>query len=283
MRGLHSTTNPAMVAVVKRWDAWRVVLSVAACGWLAADAETVPMISFSEVPSLTNGPGKGCYALFQGKLFEVQVTTNLDLIVYPVENGKRSDYQIAIYNYFTTLTSGLRFVGVLKPDPPSLNPQKLVFRAVTDQGAQLVQTWKISDGQLIVNNLFKEYTGAVPTMRMVVRFPQTHNVKANAAPAERSAITAGCAIRVRAGRADNAMKIITVPYGDRIIMQNCYDWMEHKGPWGNRKVTVKRSTSKGLFTLGGSVYGYEGVTLIFATRFDSLKRGELQGFEFKVE
>ena len=59
--------------------------------------------------------------------------------------------------------------------------------------------------------------------------------------------------------------------------------MEHRGPWGTRKVTIKRTTNKSLFNIPVSVYGYEGVQTTFMTRFDALKRGELQGFELKVE
>ncbi len=268
---------------MKAWSACWATLWLLALGGLATRADVVSVTNFKDLPVLTNGPGKGCYALFQGKLFDVQVTTNLDLLVYPVENGKRLEPPIEIYNSFTTLGSGLKFIGAVKPDPPSLNPQKLVFRVVTDQGAQLVQTWKFSDGLLSASHLFKDYTGTVPSMHVVVKFPPTPTLKPDASAAERSAATTGCALRWRAGRSDAAMKIITVPYDHRVLLQDYCDWMEHKGPWGSRKITLKRTTSKGLLSLAGSVYGYEGVIMLFITRFDPLKRGELQGFDLKVE
>ena len=111
----------------------------------------------------------------------------------------------------------------------------------------------------------------------------TESTAWTAPPAERSAATAGCVLRWRAGHSETTLTVITVPYGNRVMLQDYCDWMEHKGLWGSRKVTVKRSTSKSLLSLTGSVYGYEGVGLLFITRFDPKKRGELQGFDLKVE
>ena len=165
---------------------WATLWLTALCG-LTTHADVVSVTEFKDMPVLTNGPGKGCYALFQGKLFDVQVTTNLDLLVYPVENGKRLELPVTIYNNFATLGSGLKFIGAVKPDPPSLNPQKLVFRVATDQGAQLVQTWKFSDGLLSATHLFKDYTGTVPAMHVQVKFPPTPTLKADTPAAERRA------------------------------------------------------------------------------------------------
>lgn len=257
-------------------------LGMAALCRAATGADVMPLTNFADVPVLTNGPGKGCYAIFQGKLFDVLVATNLDVTIYPVDNGKRMEPPVVINNNFTTPGWG-SFVGVLKPDPPCVNPQKLVFRVVTDKGVQLVQTWKITDGLLSVNNLFKDYTGAVPVLHVGIQFPRTQTFAPAATPAERSAATAGSVLRWRAGHSETALTVITVPYGNRVMLQDYCDWMEHKGPWGARKVTVKRSTNKSLLSLTGSVYGYEGVGLLFITRFDPKKRGELQGFDLKVE
>jgi len=258
-------------------------LGMAALCQAVAGADALPLTNFADIPVLTNGPGKGCYAIFQGKLFEVQVTTNLDLLVYPVDNGKRMEPPITLHTCFTTPGLGLNYIGLLKPDPPCLNPQKLVLRVVTDTGAQLVQTWKFSDGLLSVNNLFKDFTGAVPSTRVTIMFPKTHTFTTASTPAERDAATAGCMLRCRAGHSDTSMKIITVPYANRIMAQEICDWMEHRGPWGARKVTIKRTTNKSIFNIPGSVYVYEGVWTTFLTRFDAMKRGELQGFELKVE
>lgn len=248
-----------------------------------------PLVNFSDIPVLPDGPGKGCYACFQGKNFDVLVTTNLDFIVYPMEAAKRTDKPVIIENYFSrpfpypNPPPSPRFVSIVQPAPPAMNPPKLFFELVTDNGIHVSQTWKFMDGALSVENEMKGYAGIPPVLRIGIQFPRTHTFASNITPAERAKATSGYSLRCRTGGTENTMKLITIPYANRVELQSYSDRMEHQGPWGTRKVSIKRTGLRGMFIMGNAVYAHEGAWLLFLTRSDAKNRVNPQGFEFKVE
>jgi hypothetical protein len=255
------------------------LLCAALPAWCAA-----PLVDISDIPALPDGPGKGHYALFQGKLFEVLMTTNLGLSIYPVEGGKRVGPPIEIANCNANPSEKLRVVSIVKPAPPALNPARLSFDFVSDSGIHVLQTWKLRDGSLLVDNQVNNFPSErIPQLLIAVRFPRTHAVSTNAPQSERIKATGGCTLRWRGGEGDEGLKVYTAPYANRVDLLGFCDWIEHKGPWGNRKLTLRRTSAKGYFQPLGVKFAYEGLGLMFISRPDGKRKIEGQGFELKIE
>ncbi len=243
-----------------------------------------PLVDIGDIPTLSDGPGKGQYAIFQGKAFEVLMTTNLGLFIHPLEGGKRVGPPIAIANCNANPSEKLRIVSIVKPPPPSVNPAKLAFAFVSDSGIHVLQTWKLRDGSLLVDNEVNNYPPErIPQLLIAVRFPATHTVPAHAPQSERIKATAGCAVRWRGGKGDDSLKVYTAPYANRVDLLGYCDWIEHKGPWGNRKVTLRRTNTRGYFQNLDVRFAHEGLGLMFISRPDARRKLEGQGFELKVE
>ena len=264
----------------------RIVLLLIIClmGKLLPASATTPLVDISDIPVLRDGPGKGNYAYFQGRVFDVLMTTNLSLLVYPVEGGKRAGPPIEIINCNANLSAQLRVVSIVQPAPPAMNPSKLFFDFVSDSGAHVLQTWKLRDGSLTVDNQLTGFPYEnIPRLNIAVRFPQTHSIATNTPQSERIKITAGCALRWRSGQNDGTLKIYSAPYANRVDLLGFCDWIEHKGPWGTRKITLRRTNSKSYFQPLGVKFAYEGLGLMFFSRPDAKHKVETQGFELKVE
>lgn len=261
-----------------------LLMLLLAAGLPAACAPT-PLINFTDIPSLRDGPGQGHYAIFQGKLFDVLITTNLGLFIHPVENGKHSGPRIEIVNCHALPSEKLRIVSLVQPAPPAVNPAKLTFDFVSDAGVHVIQTWRIRDGSLLVENQVVNYPPErIPQLLISVLFPKTHLISTNTSHSERVKITAGCMIRWRGGDGgDDSMKIYSAPYANRVDLLGAVDWIEHKGPWGSRKLTLRRTNTKGYLQPASVKYAYDGLGLVFISRPDSRRKIELQGFELKIE
>jgi len=250
---------------------------------LPAECAPTALINFNDIPALRDGPGKGHYALFQGKLFEVLVATNLDATIYPLVGGQRSDKPIVVKNFFPKPLTELLFVSIVTPAPPAVNPSKLAFELVSEKGIRLTQQWKISDGVLTVENRITGNVDLPPILRTGIQFPRVCTFTDALTRDLRAKVVEGCAVRWRAGNTESGMRVLTVPYAQRVeYLEHC-DWMEHKGPWGTRKVTLKRTNLKGTFQLTNPDYAAHGLLMHFITRPDARKKAELQGFELKLE
>jgi hypothetical protein len=123
----------------------------------------------------------------------------------------------------------------------------------------------------------------VPQLLIAVRFPKTHDLADNATFLERSKATAGYTLRWRGGSGDKNLKIFSVPYAHRVDQMGFCDWIEHKGAWGARKITLKRNNNKGYFQPSQIKYVYQGLSLVFTTRPEANNKIEMQGFELKIE
>ncbi len=249
---------------------------------------------FKDIPTLQDGPGKGYYAIVQMKSYDALfVASNLTVQFFPKENGERIDKPVIIDNRFvytqpeTDKTKDLlTFSGVRNLAPPSTNQAKLVITAVNDAGLVLVQTWKFSEGKIEVDDHLKGYSGEPPTMRTYVKFPQTHKFTPNIEKADREKQMAGYQYTIRGGKSENAMKTVKLSYASKAENISVGDSVENMGPWGSRKITIKRKSGKGSINLGAewNKMPYDGLEFCFGTKADpKTKKLDAQGFELKVD
>lgn len=293
-----------------------LLLSIAVLGWVARPAwakgttkapplppkitkpskdteEGAPKTEFKDIPTLPDGPGKSYYAIVQTKLYDALfVASNLSVLLYPKENGERIDKPVILDNRFAYTPERsdpkdlLIFSGVRNLAPPSTNLTKLVITAVADGGTVLVQTWKFAEGKIEVEDHLKGYTGDPPTMRTYVKFPQTHKFTPNIEKADREKQMAGYQYTIRGGKAENAMKTQKYSYSTKIENLTVGDSVENQGPWGSRKITIKRKAGKGFVSLSfnGTKQPYDGLEFSYSTHTDpKTKKLDLQGFELKIE
>jgi len=248
---------------------------------------------FKDIPTLQDGPGKGYYAIVQTKFYDALfVASNLTVLLFPKENGERIDKPVILDNRFVYTPREhdpkdlLTFSGVRNLAPPSTNQTKLVITALNDAGTVLIQTWKFGEGKIEVEDHLKGYTGEPPTMRTYVKFPQTHKFTPNIEKADREKQMAGYQYTIRGGKAENSMKTIKLTYGAKVENISVADSVENMGPWGSRKITIKRKSGKGSVNYGGewNKMPYDGLEFCFGTRADpKTKKLDAQGFELKVE
>lgn len=292
---------------------WLVLLlSAVVLGWIAGPATAAtpppkakpakppkdteagtPKMEFKDIPTLQDGPGKGYYAIVQTKLYDALfVASNLTVLLFPKENGERIDKPVILDNRFVYTPREhdpkdlLTFSGVRNLAPPSTNQTKLVITAVNDAGLVLIQTWKFSDGKIEVEDHLKGYSGEPPTMRTYLKFPQTHKFTPNIEKADREKQMAGYQYIIRGGKTENSMKTMKLSYGAKVENISVGDSVENQGPWGSRKITIKRKSGKGSVNYGGewNKMPYDGLEFCFGTRADpKTKKLEAQGFELKIE
>jgi hypothetical protein len=289
-----------------------LLLSVAVLGWMAgpATAATPPpkpkpakppkdteagaaKTEFKDVPTLQDGPGKGYYAIVQTKFYDALfVASNLTVQFFPKENGERIDKPVILDNRFVYKPGEhdpkdlMTFSGVRNLAPPAVNPVKLVITAVNDAGTVLIQTWKFAEGKIEVENHLKGFTGDPPTMRTYIKFPQTHKFTPNIEKSDREKQMAGYQYIIRGGKTENAMKTLKLSYANKVENLSVSDSVENEGPWGSRKITIKRKSGKGSINYGGewNKMPYDGLEFAFGTRADpKTKKLDVQGFELKVE
>ena len=248
---------------------------------------------FKDIPTLQDGPGKGYYGIVQMKSYDaLVVASNLTVLFFPKENGERIDKPVIIDNRFV-YTPGdhdpkdlLTFSGVCNLAPPSTNLARLVITAVNDSGTKLIQSWKFSEGKIEVEEHLKGYTGKPPVMRTYVKFPQTHKFTPNIEKADREKQMAGYQYTIRGGKSENAMKTIKLSYASKVENISVGDSVENMGPWGNRKITIKRKSGKGSINYGGmwNKMPYDGLEFAFCTKADDkTQKLDAQGFELKVD
>jgi len=256
-------------------------------------------IEFKDIPTLQEGPGKGYYAIVQTKFYDVLVVaSNLTLQVFPKDKtGERIDKPIICDNRFVYTPSEhdakqdpkdlMVFTGVRNLAPPAVNPPKLIINAVADSGAVLIQTWKFGEGKIELENHLKGFdAGAPPVMRTYFKFPQTHKFTPNIEKADREKAMAGYLYTIRGGKSENAMKTTKLTYASKPEGISVGDSVENQGPWGDRKVTIKRKAGKGSVNFGGAwnKFPYDGLEFCFGTRADpKTKKLDAQGCEIKIE
>jgi hypothetical protein len=251
-------------------------------------------IDFKDVPTLQDGPGKGYYAIVQTKLYDVLfVASNLTAQLFPKENGERIDKPIIIDNRFVYTPNEhdpkdlMTFSAARGLPPPAVNPPKLVITAVNDAGTILIQTWKFAEGKIEVENHLKGYGGEPPIMRTYIKFPQTHKFTPNIEKSDREKQTVGYQYTIRGGKSENAMKTTKFSYASKIENVSVGESVENQGPWGDRKITIKRKGGKGSVNLGvtwGLKMPYDGLEFAFGTRADpKTKKLEAQSFEIKID
>lgn len=251
-------------------------------------------VEFKDIPTLTDGPGKGFYAIYQSKFYDVEVVaSNLAVNVYPKDKGERIDKPVIFNNRFVYTPNErdpkdlMVFTGVRNVAPPAVNPPKLIINAVADSGAALIQTWKFGEGKIEVENHLKGYdTGAPPVMRTYFKFPQTHKFTPNIEKADREKAMAGYLLTVRGGKSENALKTTKITYASKVEGFSVGDMIENQGPWGDRKITIKRKGGKGSLNMGGewNRFPYDGLEFFARTVADpKTKRIEPAAFEIKIE
>ena len=253
---------------------------------------------FKDIPALQDGPGKGYYAIYQCKFYDaLVVASNLNILVYPKEQGERIDKPIEFNNRFAYHPTEeqkksdpkdlMVFTGVRNLAPPAVNPPKILITAVSDTGVTLLQTWKFAETGITMEEHFKgSVPDPAPVMRTYFKFPQTHKFTPNIETADREKATAGYIFRWRAGKDEKTMKTITVPYVGKPDGLGAGDWVENQGPWGARKVTIKRKSNKGTIGMGSQwgKFVYDGLEMVFTTKADpKTKKVDPQGFDVKIE
>ena len=249
---------------------------------------------FKDIPTLQDGPGKGYYAIVQTKLYDALiVSSNLSVQLFPKENGERIDRPIILDNRFVFTTGEhdpikdiVPFAGVRNLAPPSVNPTKLVFTVVNDGGTVLIQTWKFTDGKIEVEDHVKAYTGEPPNLRTFVRFPQTHKFTPNIEKSDREKQMAGYQYILRGGKDDKTMKTTKLSYATKLENFNVGESVENVGPWGARKISIKRKSGKGVIKYGGmwNMMPYDGLEFFFGTVADpKTKKLDIQGFKIKID
>jgi hypothetical protein len=251
-------------------------------------------VEFKDIPTLQDGPGKGFYAIFQSKFYDVEVVaSNLTFYVYPKDKGERIDKPVIFNNRFVHTPNErdpkdlMVFTGVRNLAPPAVNPPKIVISAVADSGAALLQTWKFGEGKIEVENHLKGYdANAPPTMRTYFKFPQTHRFTPNIEKADREKAMAGYLLTIRGGKSDTALKTTKVTYASKVEGFTVGDTIENQGPWGDRKITIKRKGGKGSLNIGGewNKFPYDGMDFFARTVADpKTKKVDAQSFEIKIE
>lgn len=255
-------------------------------------AESGELVTLKDIPSLPDGPDKKCYAVFHGKAYDALVLArDLSVRIYIKDKDERIDKPIEINNHFLAQPDNrlykdlMVFKGFRNLAPPAADAPKLVIMAENEAGVMLVQTWKFADNKIVVENSLDRFTAGDTPMRTFVCWPRTHKFTPNVEQAEREKAVAGYTMRWRAGKNEGSLRTITVPYAAVVAAQPVSDWVENEGPWGARKVTIKRLGGKGTFTLGrGAKIPYGGLDLIFTCKPAPKAKGlEGQGFELKVE
>ena len=261
--------------------------------------DTSNKIAFKDVPVLQDGPGKGYYAIFQCKSFDALfVASNLNVLVYPKEQGERIDKPIEFSNRFVYSPTEeqrkadpkdlMHYTGVIKVAPPTNNPPKVVITAISDANVTLIQTWKFAEGKIEMEEHLKGYSqDEPPTMRTYFMFPQTHKFTANIEKSERLKATEGYIMRWHAGKTENAMKVLPISYIANVDNQAVGDWVENRGPWGALKITIKRKAGKGSINVAEGQWNrcpYDGIGMVFATKADpKTKKLDPEGFEVKID
>lgn len=265
----------------------------------APKEDTSPKTEFKDIPTLQDGPGKGYYAIFQCKLYDaLVVASNLNVLVYPKEQGERIDKPIEFSNRFVySRKEGdppdlMTFTGVKNLAPPAVlipTSPKITIQAVAASGLTLIQSWKFSEGTIAMEEHFKgTLADPLPVMRTFFSFPQTHKFTPNIETADRMKAMAGYTFRWRAGKDDKTMKTIDVPYVGKPESLGAGDWVENKGPWGARKITIKRKSNKGSIGMGTQWNKclYDGIEMCFTAKPDptaKIKKIDPQGFDMKIE
>ncbi|MCX7009813.1 MAG: hypothetical protein NTY53_21650 [Kiritimatiellaeota bacterium] len=260
------------------------------------EADAGEKMEFKDIPTLQDGPGKGYYAIVQTKFYDaLVVASNLTIQLFPKDKGERIDKPIICDNRFVytpqqneTLPKDLMaFTGVRNMAPPAVNPPKIVITAVSDSGTMLIQTWKFSEGKIEVEDHLKGFDqNAPPTMRTYFKFPQTHKFTPNIEKADREKAMAGYLYTIRGGKSENALKTMKLTYASKPEGISVGDSIENQGPWGDRKITIKRKAGKGSVNYGGAwnKFPYDGLEFCFGTRADpKTKKLDVQGCEIKIE
>ena len=148
----------------------------------------------------------------------------------------------------------------------------------------VAQTWKFSDNKIEVEEAF-----AKTTMLTAFRWPATHRFAPNVEQKEREAAMTGFTLRWHGGKSFSAMKTFLVPYnGGPVGPPPCGDWVENQGPWGARKVTLKRKNNNGSLAMGengNTPFPYCGQEVFYVPPpYDNkTKRITGCGFELKVD
>lgn len=263
------------------------------------EADVGAKVEFKDIPTLQEGPGKGYYAIVQTKLYDVLVVaSNLTLQIFPKDKtGERIDKPMICDNRFAYTPNEMEakqdpkdlmvFTGVRNLAPPAVNPPKLIITAVNDAGGTLIQTWKFGEGKIEVEDHLKGFDqNAPPTMRTYFKFPQTHKFTPNIEKADREKAMAGYLYTIRGGKAENAMKTIKLSYASKPEGISVGDSVENQGPWGDRKITIKRKAGKGSINYGGAwnKFPYDGLEFCFSTRADpKTHKLDVQGCQISIE
>lgn len=247
---------------------------------------------FKNIPTLTTEPGKGAYALVQTKLYDVVVVANnLTLQLYPKTKGERAAKPIILDNRFAcgpevNPNDPFAFSAVVNLAPPAVNPAKLEFAAVSAAGVTLLQTWKFSEGRIDVESRLKGFAGDPPHLRLFVKFPKTHEFTPNIEKADREQQMAGHGYSIRGGKSPKTLKNKKMSYADKWTELPVIEWVEHQGPWGERKVTFKRKSDRDAIIFDGDWNrpAYEGWEFgLLKIPDGKTKRYDIHGFEIKIE
>ncbi|MCX7010291.1 MAG: hypothetical protein NTY53_24135 [Kiritimatiellaeota bacterium] len=247
---------------------------------------------FKNIPTLTTEPGKGYYAIVQTKLYDVLVVANsLTLQLYPKNKGERGTKPIIFDNRFAcgpevNPNDPLAFSAVVNLAPSAVNPAKLEFVAVSAAGVTFWQTWKFSEGKIDVESRLKGFAGDPPQLRLFVKFPKTHEFTPNIEKGDRAKQMEGHSYVVRGGKSVKTLKNKKMSYADKWTELPVIEWVEHQGPWGERKVTLKRKNDRDAIIFDGDWNrpAYEGWEFgLLKIPDGKTKHYDLHGFEIKIE
>ncbi|TAN37826.1 MAG: hypothetical protein EPN23_04745 [Verrucomicrobia bacterium] len=253
------------------------------------------LVAFKDIPALPDAPNKDYYAVFCRKNYDaLVVASNLVVYVYPKDKGERIDKPIEFSNRFVPALRDdvykplLTFLGVRNLAPPTTNASKLVITAVSATGITLIQTWKFADNKIEMEESLTGFSPNDPTfMRTTFHWPETHKFTPNIENSERVQAVAGYTMRWHAGKTPLTMKTTALPYAAAIVGQPNGDWVENQGPWGARKVTVKRKGSKGNLVFGFRGFEpspYAGLEFQYMVNADpKTKKVDSAGLEIKIE
>ena len=255
-------------------------------------------IGFKAIPTLQNGVGKGYYAIFQGESYDALiVASNLNVLVFPKEEGERIEKPIEFSNRFVyTPHEGdfpnlMQFTGVTHLAPPAVitTGQRITIQALSTSGFMLYQTWEFFEDTIVMEEHFKgTLSDPLPVMRTFFTFPRTHRFTPNIELADRIKATSGYSLHLRAGKSDTTMRTMVVPYVGKPENLPDGEWVENQGPWGTRRVTIKRTSHRGSIGMGTQWNRcvYDGLEMCFTAKpdpYSKIKRIDPQGFEVKIE
>ena len=263
--------------MMRKWTAW-AVLGLVASGLgvsTAGAAEKAAAKTVAKLPTFAQGKWKGVFAVYTHANFDATIDENAVLVIRPKENGK------PIGNPFTCYQLSCYYV------PPQGHEHYRMPVAYNDPGAPMEQPKKIHlKGMLLDDVPFEveyEFSGnritaaggcADPkgieyptTFRILSHMRPSHTIQPQVEQPEREKMLLGCVVTTRE-RVGGRKKRFEYPYHDIMHFSGPLEFVEIKGPYGERQIEMKAFNEEG--TLRGYIYSdfcpWQGYSIYYTTQ-----------------